>query len=318
MKIALKIALLSSPTKDRPIAALALLLIGVFTLALQDSLVKLMSDQTSFWQFQTLRALGNMVFAIILASCAGSMTLLMPKNWKIVYFRAVILVCCMFCFFAASPFLSVAQMGAGLYTYPLFISIFAGTVLGEKVGVWRISALIIGCGGAMLLLNPWAEDFSTLQILPIMAGFFYAINVFTTRKGCRQESPLALAGAVAVVFLFSGISGILLLHLFPLTLEIQQTYFFVAVGWPALTVIVVAFILLASLLNLLGNLCLSRAYQTADSSWLAPLDFSYLLFAALWGKVLFDTLPSAQAVLGMILIAVAGIVTVWRESRSTR
>ncbi|MFT7556636.1 MAG: drug/metabolite transporter (DMT)-like permease, partial [Planctomycetota bacterium] len=88
---------------------------------------------------------------------------------------------------------------------------------------------------------------------------------------------------------------------------------FVAIGWPELTVIVFAFAMLASLLNLTGNLCLSRAYQTADASWLAPIDFTYLIFAAIWSKLIFDQWPPSQALLGMALIAGAGALTAWRE-----
>ena len=51
----------------------------------------------------------------------------------------------------------------------------------------------------------------------------------------------------------------------------------------------------------------------ADSSWLAPVDFTYLLFAAIWSRLLFDQWPTGQAILGMGLIATAGIVTAWRE-----
>ena len=90
---------------------------------------------------------------------------------------------------------------------------------------------------------------------------------------------------------------------------------FVAIGWPELTVVAVAIPLLCSILNLTGNICLARAYQTADSSWLAPLDFSYLLFAAIWGRLLFDNWPTSQALMGMALIAIGGMVTAWREGR---
>jgi len=311
----MKIALFHGPGGDRPLTALVLLLTGVFALAFQDSLVKFMSDQTSFWQFQALRSLGNLGFCVVLASIGGGISLILPKNWRAVYLRAALMVCCMFCFFSGSPFLSVPQMAAGLYTYPIFVSLLAGPVLGERVGPWRIGALVIGCIGALLVLNPWSDDFSAVQILPIMAGFFYSLNILTIRSACRNESTLALAFAVAVAFLVSGLAGILYLSLFPLAPEIQQSYSFVAVGWPEFTLVVLGFVILASVLNLTGNICLSRAYQTADSSWLAPVDFSYLLFAAIWSKVLFDAWPTAQALSGMALIALAGIVTAWRESQ---
>jgi drug/metabolite transporter (DMT)-like permease len=204
-------------------------------------------------------------------------------------------------------------MAAGLYTYPLFVSLLAGPLLGEAVGPWRIFALLIGATGAAFILSPWRDDFSAIQLLPILAGFFYATNILTLRRACRKESPLALAFAVGVVFIASGIAGIGLLSIFPLSTEVRESMPFIAIGWPELTFIVAGFALFASVLNLTGNICISRAYQTADASWLAPIDFSYLIFAALWSRAIFDQWPSSQALIGMALIGSAGVLTAWRE-----
>ncbi len=309
----MKLSLLERPDGDRPLAALGLLLSGIMALAFQDSLVKLMSGQTSFWQFQALRSIGNMGFAVILASIGGGLALLVPKNRRVVGLRSLLMVLCMFCFFSGAPFLSISQMAAGLYTYPLFVTLLAGSVLGERIGFWRWGALALGGAGAILVLDPWNEQFSRVQLLPVMAGFLYAANILTIRRACRNESPLALAFAVALGFTVSGGIGVICLTLFPLPDAIRESMPFVAVGWPELTGLLVGFIVLTSVLNLSGNICLSRAYQTADSSWLVPLDFSYLLFAAIWGRVLFDSWPTDQAVAGMLLIAGAGMVTAWRE-----
>jgi drug/metabolite transporter (DMT)-like permease len=306
-------SLFQHPSGDRPVAALALLLTGVFALAFQDSLVKLMSSQTSFWQFQTLRSLGNLSFVVILALGSGGLGLVLPRNWRAVYLRAVLLATCMFFFFSGAPFLSVAQMAAGLYTYPLFVSLLAAPVLGESVGPWRISALVIGAAGAAFVLSPWDADFSAVQILPILAGFFYATNILTIRRACRNESPLALAFAAGIMFVVTGTVGISLLTMFPLSAELRESMPFVAIGWPELTLLVAGFALFASVLNLTGNICLSRAYQTADASWLAPLDFSYLVFAAFWSRVIFDRWPTGSAIIGMVLIGTAGVITAWRE-----
>ena len=307
-------SLIGYPTSDRPITALLLLLSGVFILAWQDALFKEISVQTSYWQFQALRAGGNLIIAIILAISGGGLYLLRPRRAGAVYLRAVLMTLCMFCFFSGAPYLTLTQMAAGLYTYPLFVSMLAGPVLGERVGPWRLGALALGTGGAALVLSPWEAGFSLLQCLPILAGFFYATNILTIRRACRWENTLAMVFAVAVAFLASGILGSLVLTLFPPPITLQQSAPFVAIGWPLLTWIVVGFAVITSVLNLMGNLCLSRAYQTADSSWLVPMDFSYLLFAAFWSKAMFDTWPTTNAIIGMTLIGTAGVLTAWRES----
>lgn len=293
--------------------AIGLLLIGVFVLSFQDSMVKYLSGDTSYWQFQTLRSLGNIAIAIMLAKMSGGLSLLRPRNAPAVYLRAGFLTITMFFFFAGAPYLSVAQMAAGLYTYPIFVTMFAAPVLGERIGVWRAGAVLLGAAGAAVVLSPWDAGFRAVQLLPLAAGFFYACNVLTLRRACRHESPLALALAVAVLMFASGLLGAVSLSTISVPAEIVQANPFLAVGWPELTLFVVGFALLASILNLAGNISLSRAYQTADASMLAPLDFIYLLYAAVWSKLLFDQWPSSEAIVGMVLIASAGALTVWRE-----
>ena len=68
-----------------------------------------------------------------------------------------------------------------------------------------------------------------------------------------------------------------------------------------------------SVLNITGNMLLAKAYQTAESSWLAPIDYSYLVFAAIWGKLFFGDWPSYSNILGMFLIAFSGIFIAFRE-----
>ncbi len=309
------VAIFQSPTGDRPIIAVILLLFGVFILALQDVTVKLIAPETSFWQFQTLRSVSNGLFLVGLAFFSGGLGILAPRNWRPVYLRASMLTICMFFFFSGSPYLTVGQMAAGLYTYPLFVSLLASPVLGEKVGPWRIGALVTGTIGAGLILDPLDASFSPVQLLPVAAGFFYACNILILRHACRYESALSLVMAVAVLFAFSGLLGIGSLTIFPLPGNLVTQMPFVAIGWPDLTMVVFGFAVFCSMLNLSGNICLARAYQTADSSWLAPIDFTYLLFAAFWGRVIFDTWPSQKAIIGMTLIAIAGMVTAWREQR---
>ncbi len=307
------IQLFSNPTKDRPFLALWLLFTGILVLALQDSLIKTVSVQTSYWQFQAIRASGNIIFAVILALTGGGLYLLRPRRVGPVYFRAFVMTLCMFCFFSGAPFLTITQMAAGLYTYPLFVTLLAGPVLGEKLGPWRIFAMILGTSGAILVLSPWEDGFSSLQILPVLAGFFYAVNILIIRRACRFENTLAMVFAVAIAFLASGILGSVTLSMFPTSINLQELMPFVAVGWPVLTWVVIGIAGLTALLNFTGNICLSRAYQTADASWLAPMEFSYLLFATFWGKTLFDTWPTTNAIIGMIIICLAGILTAWRE-----
>ncbi|MGB1357613.1 MAG: EamA/RhaT family transporter, partial [Candidatus Puniceispirillaceae bacterium] len=108
--------------------ALLLLLVGVSILSLQDSLVKLIAPQTSFWQVQVIRSGFNLTILAGLAIFTGGIGLLWPRRLGPAILRGVLLALCMAFFFGAAQQITVTQMATGLYTYPLFVTLLAGPV----------------------------------------------------------------------------------------------------------------------------------------------------------------------------------------------
>jgi len=288
--------------------AVNLLVLGGFILAFQDSLVKLISDSTSFWQFQTIRSSYNLILLICISTVGFKISVLIPKNIPAVLFRSSFLIVCMFCFFCAAPSLTFAQMATGLYTYPMFLVVLAVIFLGERLNILRLLSLGFGVVGAVLILKPWDSNFTYLQLFPILSGLFYACNLICVRKFCKEESPLALTATVAICFMISGLLGGQIVDHFLSEKSLTDSLPFIAVGWPEISIFVIGMAALASICNLTGNLCLIKAYQTAESSWLAPLDYLYLIFAIVWGKLLFDQLPDIYALIGMAFITGSGIL----------
>jgi len=311
----MKMSIFEQPQGDRPMLALLLLLVGVSLLSLQDSLVKFVAPQTSFWQLQIIRSSFNLTILVGLAVFTGGIRLLWPQRLGPAVMRGVLLALCMVCFFGAAQQITVTQMATGLYTYPLFVTLLAGPVLGERIGPWRIGALLLGAAGCLLVLNPFADAFTPFQAVPVLSGFFYACNILVLRRYCRNESPLALVWMVNLLFILTGFVGAVVVGWLPVDPTWREMVPFILVSWPEVTAILVGMMAILAVLNLFGNLFLSRAYQTADSSLLAPLDFTYLLLIAVWGRILFDSWPTRLAILGMVMIAAAGMITAVRERR---
>ena len=289
-------------------------IVSMFVNPFQDTLVKYMTSYTTFWQFQTIRSTFILFIILLVAQTTTGFKILRPRKPFSVFLRSTMLAICMFFFFGGASHITAAQMGAGLYTYPLFVTLLAGPLLGEKIGPFRLSALALGAIGSTILLNPFSDKFSFFQIMPIIAGLFYAFNIIILRKYCRTESPLTLVLAVSIVFLLFGISGTLIISTIELTQSVRTSLPFLFGRWPTLTLFIFLFCIGAACLNLLGNICLSRAYQTAESSWLAPLDFSYLLFLTIWAKIIFGAMPSLLETIGMLCIVSAGMIITLRET----
>lgn len=304
--------LFQNSNDDNPRLAVTVMFCGLLCLSLQDAFIKMVSDKTTLWQLQSYRALVNIFFVWAISKRVMPDLTLRPKRINVVTMRSIFQVGALTLFFGGAPFLTLAQMAGGLYTYPLFVGLF-GLLLGEAVGPRRIFAIAAGFVGTLLVLKPGAAGFSLMALMPVGAGFCYALFVVTTRRLCRDESPLALVLFANITIALAGVLGMLLVPMLPVSDLLRLQYPFLLSANEPLVLIVVLVILSCSMLNTIGNLCLSKAYQSADSSFLAPFDYSYLLFAALWGVILFTDIPQLSTVLGLLLIAGAGLFVAWRE-----
>ncbi len=290
---------------------------ALFMLSFQDSLVKSISADVSLWQFQFLRSTFNMIMLVGLSLFVWGTKDLRPKNIKAVILRSLFLGAGMTLFFGGIPFLSLSNVAAGLYVFPLFVAVMSGLVLEERVGPRRIVAIMCGFTGTVLILKPGTDAFELVGLMPIGAAFFYALTIMTTRKLCRNESPVTLTFGVTIVFIILGIFGMTFLSsaTFP---DLASSWPYLFSGWNSIGFEIFGIIAVCSLFNMFSNIGLAKAYQNAESSWLAPFDYSYLIFATFWGAVIWNDLPDKWSFLGMFLIAGAGIFVAWRERQENK
>ena len=231
--------------------------------------------------------------------------------------RSLLLVSAMVCLFGGIPFLELAEIAAGLYVFPLFVAVLSALLLGERVGPRRVLAILAGFGGTLLILKPGTDAFRLVSLMPVGAGLCYAGTVITTRRLCRQESPLTLAFGVGVTLVTVGALGVLIFStLSPGAWARDWPYLFT--GWHWIDPWVLGLIAVCSCLNLVSNIGLAKAYQSAEASWLAPFDYSYLIFATFWGFVFWRHVPDGLTFTGMAMIAGAGAFVAWRERRERR
>jgi drug/metabolite transporter (DMT)-like permease len=304
-------------SEDRPALAATLMVGSLCMLSLQDSLVKLASADVSLWQFQSLRAICNLTMLFLLARFIWRNGSAWPKRFWAVALRSLFLIGAMLSFFGAIPFLSLSEVAAGLYVFPLFVAVLSALILREHVGPRRAIAVVTGFAGTLLILKPASASFQWVSLVPVIAGLCYAATVLTTRKLCREENPATLALGVSVAFVTVGILGIAVLETVqPAALAESWPYLFV--GWNPLSLEIAGLILVCSMLNLASNIGLAKAYQSAESSWLAPFDYSYLIFATFWGVVMWGDVPDLLSFTGMAMIAASGCYVAWRERTESR
>lgn len=311
-------SLLAGTTIDRPSLAASVMVGSLFILGLQDSIVKLTSGDVSVWQIQLIRSVFNFALLLLLTRVIWGVACPPPKRLWAIALRSTFLATTMILFFGGIPFLNLAVVAAGLYVFPLFVAVLSTLVLGEPVGPRRIVAILVGFGGTLLILKPGTEAFQPVALMPIGAAVCYAANVLSIRRLCRDESPITLAYGVSIAYISYGALGILLIPLiFDDSLAVAWPYIFT--GWrDTISLWILLLIAICSVLNLTANIGLAKAYQSAEASWLAPFDYSYLVFATFWGFVFWHHIPDGWTFAGMAMIAGAGSFVAWRERRESR
>ena len=173
-----------------------------------------------------------------------------------------------------------------------------GLFLKEKVGLARWGATISGFIGAMIILEPWTDNFSWATLLPIGAAFFWACYALMVKKLSTQDSPSTM-----LVYL------LLLITPFNLLLAIPEWQ--TPIGLNIWAILVVAGILTA-----VAQWAVVKAYSVADASFIQPFDHAKLPLNVLAGWFVFGWVPPGKLWLGAgIIIASVAFITRW-ESRN--
>jgi drug/metabolite transporter (DMT)-like permease len=277
------------------------IIVGMATLGLNDNFIPHIASDGSLWQFHLLR--GTLALMVLCAIATLGWGTLRPKRPWAVFGRSLFQAGSMLIYFGCLAILPIGIVVAGLFTSPIFVLLIAMIFQGKRVGWVRSLAIIMGFAGAILVIRPDPAALDLVVFLPMLAGLLYAIGAIATRAWCEGESTLTLsAGFFAMLALFGAVGCLLL------------PAGFAKRGWMPLNADLMFWIVVQTALALVGIFCLFRGYQVGEASHVAVYEYSLLIFASGWAWYLWGDLVSPVAMVGMALIALAGIIIVARRS----
>ena len=207
--------------------------------------------------------------------------------------------------FAALGLLPLPEVTAIGYAAPILTVILAAMFLGEPVRIFRLAAVALGLVGVVVVLSPRLTIASgeTLQttealgaVLMLMGAVFMALAQVFVRKLVSTE------GTPAIVFYFSVSATALSLLTLPF-------------GWVIPTWTETGLLITAGLLGGLGQICLTTSYRHAETSVIAPFEYTSIILAVAVGYWLFDEVPTQTTILGVLMVILAGIVIIYREHK---
>ncbi len=294
---------------DRTTLAIALAMLGILAITFADIATKWISTDISLWQLLAMRSVVGLVLILPLLLLSRRLSALRVKNLRTLAIRTLIMCVTYVLFFSSLGSLPLAVVAGAFFAAPLFMVILSVFMLEESVGIWRILSVLSGFFGVILILRPDSADSSLAMLLPVAAGFCYALAQVYTRKYCKQEDPLAISYWLTFTFMLMGLSGMLAVYWLA---DGSATHF---LNHPAVTTALMPTLIITAIgiSSLLMHFSMAAAYQNAPASLIAPLEYMYLPLAVIGGMIWLDETPSASALIGIAVIITSSLIIAWRE-----
>ena len=221
------------------------------------------------------------------------------ENPKLQFLRGLTLFFANICFFYSISIISMAKALTLAFVAPLITTAFSPILLGEKVGIKRWSAVLIGFFGSLVVIRPGFIELNLATIAALGTGCFYGIYLVITRKLHSTDNPL-------LTLLLTGIVG----------LSIGS--FFVPIVWITPSLTQWFWLAIMGIFACMGHLLLIYSLKFADASKLAPLGYFEIIPNIILGYYIFNDLPDSWTFLGLFIIVSSGIYVIRRELLSNR
>jgi drug/metabolite transporter (DMT)-like permease len=284
-------------SKEHPLRGVLFILGAVFLFASSDALSKYLTQSYPVVLVLWVRYVVHVLLMLIALRPKSITSLFETANPKLQLVRGLCMACTNLLFISALRFIPLAEGTSIIYLTPLIITVLSGPLLGERVGRLQWVAVLIGFIGVLLIVRPGGALFHPVALLALGAACSFSLYQLVTRILNRTDSANVsnfISGLVSV-----AVTSLLL----PFFWAIPTLYFgglMVILGFSALV----------------SHLFMTHAYHHAKPSTLAPFTYLQLPFAGLIGYVLFDHIPDMLAFVGMLVIALGGLLVVFGQRKT--
>ncbi|HJT11184.1 MAG TPA: DMT family transporter [Dongiaceae bacterium] len=290
---------------------------GVMIFSGQDWIIKLLSGDYPVHQAIAIRGVVAVLILLAYIALDGKIESLRSKRMGLLIVRGLVLMMAYTTYYLAFPSMPLANIVALWFTVPLFVTALAGPFLGEKVGVRRWAAAIVGFAGVLIIVRPLADSFSLASLLPIASALTYSISALMARRMGETESApvmsfyqnlvyLLVALVMAAIFGSGGFEG-----------TSDPSLEFLVRGWVTPSWIDLALLAACGVIASIATVLLTQAYRMAEANFVACFEYSAIIWATLGGYLFWREVPDVYFVVGAALIVVAGLYVLFRTQPAT-
>ncbi|MFY0595481.1 MAG: DMT family transporter [Cognatishimia sp.] len=262
-----------------------------------DVLTKIILVDIPLPQYQALRGVLCSLLIGVLAWQQRALVLnVSRRDGKLLLIRSVAEVIAAYLFLTSLTLLPLANATAILQVLPLSLALSAALFFREPLGWRRMTAILIGFCGMLLIVRPGPEGFSTGSFYALATVFFVTIRDLAARRMSKDVPSLTAALAMSLAVTAYGFVAMTQLDWEPMTFDIQMM------------------IIGAACLLGLGYVFSVLAMRVGDVSFVAPFRYTGLIFALIFGLLIFGEWPDALTMFGAAIVVGTGIFTLYRES----
>lgn len=281
-----------SPNATGALLALA----AFFVFSSHDALIKVLAATYSPVQIVFCIALFSFPLILLMIATDRASGTLLPRNPAWVWVRGLTVAGSSVCGFYAFSVLPMAQVYAILFGTPLMITLLSVPVLGEKVGWRRGLAVVVGMCGVLVVLRPGSAELSLGHLAALASAAMGAMtSVITRRIGQQERAAVLLLYAMAGNFVLMGV---------------MMPWVYLPMPGPDLAMMIAIAAMAFTAMQLV-----ILAYRRAEAVVVAPMQYSQIVWAVVFGTLFFQEQPDAMTLLGAAIVIASGVYIVWREAR---
>ncbi len=271
--------------------ALACALTAFVLFPLQDAGLKALVAEAPVWQLMAIRSGLVIAVAAVLGGRRLFRKILASPQPGQLALRAVLMLTAWLCFYRAAGEMPLAQLSTLYFVAPVFVTMAAGPVLGERVGPRQWLAVALGFAGVVTASGVTSFDVSPFVPLALLAACFWAAALIMLRKMAPEDGPVIQLVSSNALFFAATAPGFAMV---PLALDGPSFAFMTAVA----------------VAGALGQLTVYEAARRMPASLIATLEYTSILWAFLLGWLFFGEVPGWNVMAGAALVVASGILAV--------
>ncbi|WP_292294637.1 DMT family transporter [Marivita sp.] len=271
-----------------------LMCVGVACLSVNDAVAKTLTTSYAPLQILFMRNVIALPFTVLLAFLLGGSSALRSYRPAAHLLRGALWVGATIMFFTSFMYLGLAEATALIFVAPFFITVISALFLGEHVGWRRWLAVLLGFVGVLFIVRPGGATFQPISLLPVATALVYALLMLSA----RWVDPRETVWTLLVYLTGSGaLLGALIVPFVWVPIRAEDIWLFAAIAF----------------FGTAGMTMMTQAFRVTPAVVVAPLDYTGLLWATLFGWLIWRESLDTMTILGAAIIIASGVFMIFRK-----